>query len=196
MAPTGWFTPRSFTNTASSPTTITTAMGCRITDMRLFSPTFYYRGVTDIDLEELRDADIDTLLIDIDNTILPRDTGEMVEELSEWSKALLGHGFKVCLVSNNWHAHVKRIADSLGMCMVPRALKPLPFGFRQAVRLLGSDRRKTAVIGDQMFTDILGGNLLGMTTVLVLPLSESDLPHTLMLRRIERWIMAKRRPLP
>jgi uncharacterized protein len=164
--------------------------------MPVFSPTFFYRGVTDIDLEALRKAGVDTLLIDIDNTILPRDTGEMVEELSEWSKALLGHGFKVCLVSNNWHAHVKRIADALGLCMVPRALKPLPFGFYQAVRLLGSKRKNTAVIGDQMFTDILGGNLLGMTTVLVLPLSESDLPHTLMLRRIQRWLMGTRQPLP
>lgn len=164
--------------------------------MSLFRPTHFYRRVTDIDLEALAAEGIDTLLVDIDNTILPRDTGEMAEELTEWSKALLGKGFKVCLVSNNWHDHVKRIADALGMCMVPRALKPLPFGFRQAVRLLGSKRSSTAVVGDQMFTDILGGNLLGMTTVLVLPLSESDLPHTLMLRRIERRLMAGRSPLP
>ncbi|HSK46550.1 MAG TPA: YqeG family HAD IIIA-type phosphatase [Coriobacteriia bacterium] len=164
--------------------------------MPLFSPTFFYRRVTDIDLAALRDAGVDTLLVDIDNTILPRDTGEMAEELTEWSSKLLGEGFKVCLVSNNWHDHVKRIADSLGLCMVPRALKPLPFGFRSAVRLLGSHKRNTAVIGDQMFTDILGGNLLGMTTVMVLPLSESDLPHTLILRRLERMLLAGRAPLP
>lgn len=164
--------------------------------MPLFSPTLFYRHVTDIDLAELRSRSIDTLLLDIDNTILPRDTGEMVEELTEWSNKLLGEGFKVCLVSNNWHAHVKRIADALGLCMVPRALKPLPFGFRQAVRLLGSKPETTAVIGDQMFTDVLGGNLLGMTTVLVLPLSSSDAPHTLVLRRIERRLLAGRPPLP
>jgi HAD superfamily phosphatase (TIGR01668 family) len=164
--------------------------------MTLFAPTFFYRRVTDIDLEELRSVGVDTLLIDIDNTILPRDTGQMAEELTEWSKALLGHGFKVCLVSNNWHGHVKRVADALGLCMVPRALKPLPFGFRQAVKLLGSRLESTAVIGDQMFTDILGGNLLGMTTVLVLPLSSSDAPHTLVLRQIERRLLAGRPPLP
>jgi HAD superfamily phosphatase (TIGR01668 family) len=162
--------------------------------MPLFRPTFYYKHVTDIDLDALRERGIDTLLVDIDNTILPRDTGEMVEELSEWAAKLLGEGFRVCLVSNNWHAHVKRIADALGLCMVARALKPLPFGFRQAVRLLGSHPKTTAVIGDQMFTDILGGNLVGMTTILVMPLSESDLPHTLMLRMIEKRIMAGRQP--
>lgn len=164
--------------------------------MPLFSPTHYFSSVTDIDLQVLRDDGVDTLLIDIDNTILPRDTGEMAQELTDWAAAVLGEGFKVCLVSNNWHDHVKRIADSLGFCMVPRALKPLPFGFREAIRLLGSEPAKTAVIGDQMFTDILGGNLLGMVTVLVAPLSSSDAPHTLVLRRIERRLLAGRRPLP
>lgn len=164
--------------------------------MALFKPDHYYRRVTDIDLAALRAEGVDTLLIDIDNTILPRDTGEMVQELSDWASALLGEGFKVCLVSNNWHDHVKRIADRFGFCMIARALKPLPFGFRQAIRKLGSHKRTTAIIGDQMFTDILGGNLAGLTTVLVMPLSDSDLPHTLFLRRIEQRLLAGRTPLP
>lgn len=163
--------------------------------MSLLSPKLFYAHVTGIDLVALRAAGIDTLLVDIDNTILPRDSGEMTEELEAWTRGVLSDGFKVCLVSNNWHDHVKRIADSLGFEMVAKALKPLPFGFLRAVRLLGSSRRKTAVIGDQLFTDILGGNLLGMTTVLVLPLSESDLPHTLVLRRLERKVLAGRSPL-
>ncbi len=164
--------------------------------MTLFAPTLYYRGVTDIDLDELRARGVDTLLVDIDNTILPRDTGQMVQELNDWAAALLGEGFKVCLVSNNWHAHVKRVADAIGLCMVSKALKPLPFGFRKAARLLGSQPSKTAIIGDQVFTDILGGNMLGMTTVLVQPLSASDAPHTLVLRRIEQRLLAGRPPLP
>lgn len=164
--------------------------------MAFFKPDHYYRHVTDIDLDALRADGVDTLLVDIDNTILPRDTGEMAQELSDWASALLGEGFKVCLVSNNWHAHVKRIADMFGFCMIPRALKPLPFGFLQAIARLQSERKRTAVIGDQMFTDILGGNLIGVTTVLVAPLSDSDLPHTLMLRRIEQRLLAGRKPLP
>jgi HAD superfamily phosphatase (TIGR01668 family) len=163
--------------------------------MRVLTPDHYYRSVIDIDLEALRAEGIDTLLIDIDNTILPRDTGEMAVELTEWAAKLLGEGFKVCLVSNNWHAHVKRIADALGFCMVARALKPLPFGFGQAMRLLGSTRETTAIIGDQIFTDMLGGNLARLTTVLVPPLSTSDLWYTLMLRRIERRLLAGRDPL-
>lgn len=164
--------------------------------MAFFRPDHYYRHVTDIDLEALREAGVDTLLVDIDNTILPRDTGEMAQELSDWASALLGEGFKVCLVSNNWHEHVKAIADRFGFCMIARALKPLPFGFNQAMKKVGSKKQTTAIIGDQMFTDILGGNLAGLTTVLVAPLSESDLPHTLVLRRIEQRLLAGREPLP
>jgi len=164
--------------------------------MSLLAPTFYYRKVTDIDLDELRARGIDSLLVDIDNTILPRDTGEMVEELNAWARDAIASGFSICLVSNNWHAHVKRVADAIGVQMVPRALKPLPFGFLRGVRLLGTTAKKTAIIGDQLFTDVLGGKLVGMTSVLVQPLSESDLPHTLVLRRLESLVLAGRTPLP
>jgi predicted HAD superfamily phosphohydrolase YqeG len=63
------------------------------------------------------------------------------------------------------------------------------------MRLLDATPAETAVIGDQLFTDILGGNLLGLTTVLVVPLSQRDLPHTVLLRLIERRIMTDREPL-
>jgi HAD superfamily phosphatase (TIGR01668 family) len=164
--------------------------------MGLLSPTYYYRSVSDIDLDALRESGIDTLLVDIDNTILPRDTKRMPEELITWARRLSPQGFKVCLVSNNWHDHVKRTADALGLLMVPKALKPLPYGFRKAMRLLGSERASTAVIGDQVFTDVLGGNALGLVTVLVTPMSPVEPPHTLVLRAIERRLLAGRRPLP
>ena len=164
--------------------------------MSVLSPEHFYRRVTDIELDALGTAGIRALLIDIDNTILPRDTGELTDDVRTWIGDLKSRDFRICLVSNNWHDHVKNIADSLGVEMVPKALKPLPFGFRRASKLLDMPAKAIAVIGDQIFTDILGGNLAGMTTVLVLPLSESDLPHTLMLRRIEHRIMAGRSPLP
>ncbi len=135
--------------------------------MRVVSPALYYRDVFSIDLEALASSGIDTLLVDIDNTVVPRDTGAIESRFEAWFEELRSRGFGVCLVSNNWHDHVKRIAESFGVQMVPKALKPLPFGFLRGARLLGSHAGRTAVIGDQVFTDILGGNMLGMTTVLV-----------------------------
>jgi HAD superfamily phosphatase (TIGR01668 family) len=162
----------------------------------VLSPDFYYRSVHHIDFDALRERGVDTLLVDLDNTLLPRDTNEVPPELVAWSAQVARDGFRICLVSNNWHDRVFAVASELGFELVPKAVKPLPFAFLAALKKTASTRRRAAVVGDQIFTDILGGKLLGMTTVLVAPLSETDLPHTLMLRRLERAVLAGRQPLP
>jgi HAD superfamily phosphatase (TIGR01668 family) len=159
------------------------------------APDFYYRSVGSIDLAGLRDRGVRALLVDLDNTLLPRDTSEFTEEALDFARRVREAGIPACLVSNNWHARVHSAACELGFELVPRALKPLPWGFRAGLRLLGATTDGTAVIGDQLFTDVLGGNLLGMTTVLVAPLSSSDLPHTLVLRQLEALVLRGREPV-
>ncbi len=161
----------------------------------MLRPDLYYSSVQSIDLADLWGRGVRHLLVDLDNTLLPRDTNVVSDEARSWVYRVVQEGFSVCLVSNNWHERVSRVARELGLSLVPRALKPLPFAFRRGMRLLGAKPRSTAVVGDQVFTDILGGNLCGLTTVLVVPLSESDLPHTLFLRFIERRVLADREPL-
>ena len=163
--------------------------------MGMLSPDFYYSSVTAIDLAVLRQAGVRHLLMDLDNTLMPRDRSEMSPEIRTWIDALPEHGMDACLVSNNWHAHVQGVADAIGLPIVAKALKPFPSAFRKGLRVLGGTPDTTAVVGDQIFTDVLGGNLLGMMTVLVLPQSTSDLPHTLLLRRAERRVLAGREPL-
>ena len=162
----------------------------------MLSPDFYLRSVSDIDLSALRSRGIDTLLVDLDNTLLPRDSPVVPDSARMWVQSLSAAGFKVCLVSNNWHERVSDVAAELGIPLVAKAVKPLPFAFLRALRKLGSKRSSAAVVGDQMFTDVVGGKFLGMATIMVLPLSESDLPHTLALRRVERVVLAGRQPLP
>ncbi len=162
----------------------------------MLNPDFYLHSVHDIDLKALLASGVDTLLMDLDNTLLPRDGTEVPDSLREWSGRLVQMGFKVCLVSNNWHERVHDVAQNLGFSLVAKAVKPLPFAFLRALKLVGSSRSQAAVVGDQMFTDVLGGKLLGLTTILVTPLSTSDLPHTLMLRRAERMLLAGRKPTP
>ena len=164
--------------------------------MGLLSPDIYYTDVHAIDLDDLEKRGIDTLLVDLDNTLVPRDTNVVTEQHHAWARELERRGFKVCLVSNNWHERVKGFADELGFALVPKAVKPLPFAFLKALRILDSSRSTSAIVGDQMFTDVLGGNLLGMTSIMVKPLSKTDLPHTLFLRRMEGRVLAGRQPLP
>jgi uncharacterized protein len=160
----------------------------------MLTPDYYYDSVLDIDMEVLAARGIDTLLIDLDNTVLPRDSNIIPADVKAWAASLPGQGFSACLVSNNWHERVRRAADELGFALVPKAVKPLPFAFWAALRRTGSSAKRAAVVGDQLFTDIVGGKITGMTTVLIVPMSSADLPHTLFLRRIERILLAGTRP--
>lgn len=162
----------------------------------MFNPDLYVQSVFTMDLGALSSRGVDTLLVDLDNTLLARNSGVVTDEAKQWVVRAKAAGFRICLVSNNWHERVSGVAAELGLELVAKAVKPLPFAFLIAVRKLGATRRRTATVGDQLFTDVLGGKLLGMTTVMVVPLTSSDLPHTLLLRRIERVVLAGRQPLP
>lgn len=158
-------------------------------------PDLYYHSIAAVDLEGLASKGITALLVDLDNTLLPRGTSELPPSALAFAHRVREAGMKACLVSNNWHERVHVAAVGLGFDLVPRAVKPLPFAFLAGLRRLGTARSQTAVIGDQMFTDILGGNALGMLTVLVRPLSSTDLPHTLLLRKLEDRVLGDRTPL-
>jgi uncharacterized protein len=160
----------------------------------VLTPDLYLHSVREIDLDALRARGVDTLLVDLDNTLLPRDSDAIPADIVEWSERLKGSGFTVCLVSNNWHERVHAVAHELGFSLVAKAVKPLPFAFLRALKLVASTRKRSAIVGDQLFTDVLGGKLLGIMTIMVLPLSASDLPHTLLLRRVERVLLAGRQP--
>lgn len=149
-----------------------------------------------MDLGALSAMGVDTLLVDLDNTLLARNSAEVTDEAKQWVSRAKASGFRVCLVSNNWHERVSGVARELNVELVAKAVKPLPFAFLIALRKLGSTRGRAATVGDQLFTDVLGGRLLGMKTVMVVPLSSSDLPHTVVLRKLERIMLAGRKPLP
>jgi HAD superfamily phosphatase (TIGR01668 family) len=161
----------------------------------LLAPDLYVTSVHAIDLDALWRDGVRLLLLDLDNTLLPRDTNVVPDELKAWAAELRGRGFKVCLVSNNFHERVRIVAAELGFDLVDHAVKPLPFAFLRALKLEGATAREAAVIGDQLFTDILGGAFLGMRTVLVRPLSAYDLPHTLLLRKLEAIVLKGRVPV-
>lgn len=163
--------------------------------MRALQPTDYLTGIHAIDFDQLRASGIDTLLFDLDNTLLPRNAGEVPDSLRAWATEVKSQGFKVCIVSNNWHDRVVGVAADIGFDLVAKAIKPMPFAFKKALAKMGSTPDQAAIIGDQIFTDVLGGKLLGIRTVLVVPMTSSDLPHTLLLRKIERVVLAGREPV-
>jgi len=100
-------------------------------------------------------------------------------------------GVRMCIVSNNFSSRTQAIGRALNVPVVAAAVKPIPWGFRRAMALMGTQAQSTALIGDQVFTDILGGNLLGVRTILVEPLSTQEFPTTRLIRRLERLVRAR-----
>ena len=157
-------------------------------------PDLYYSSLYAVDLDELARRGISAIVIDLDNTIVPRDTCLLDDRGREWV-ARTKERFDLGIVSNNTQAYPVAMAEELDLLLVAPAMKPSRRGYRKAMEALGADAAHTAIIGDQIFTDVLGGNRTGITTVLVDPLVANDLPHTLLLRRFEALIMAGRHPL-
>jgi HAD superfamily phosphatase (TIGR01668 family) len=155
-------------------------------------PTHYVDSVLTITPQWLAEQGKKAMLLDLDNTILARDSSDFTPEMEAWVLSLMEAGIRVVMVSNSWFGRVSAVSNQLGIRFVDKAIKPLPPGF-----LLGLWKCRTwpwqaAVVGDQVFTDVLGGTLLGMMTILVKPLATYDLKHTLMLRHLEKVILRNR----
>lgn len=163
--------------------------------MSLVEPERYFSRISMIDIQkDIIDAGFSHVLLDIDNTILTRDTHEVPRDVSFWLSRARSVGLTFCLVSNNWHESVYDLAKRLDLPIVAKAVKPLPPAFLVALGKLGAKRKDTVVIGDQLVTDVLGAHFLGMTAYMLQPLVEQDLKHTLLLRNVERAFMGDREP--
>jgi HAD superfamily phosphatase (TIGR01668 family) len=136
------------------------------------------------------------IVLDLDNTCCAYHRPELAEGVAAWVAAELARGFRIVLVSNNFSERVAAAGSLLGVPVVANALKPLPFGFLRALRLLRTRRRETIVIGDQVFTDVLGAKLLGLRTVLTEPIVAHDFPLTRVLRMFERLLYKRTPPEP
>jgi HAD superfamily phosphatase (TIGR01668 family) len=162
--------------------------------LRLFVPDVYVAGVQELTLARLRELGLDALLLDADCTLKCYGCEECVPGVKEWLDDLRGGGIGVCLVSNGRPARIGRFAEKLGLPFVARALKPLPWGCRRAVRRMGFPPSRTAMVGDQVFADVMAGRLAGLKTILVEPIHPEEEPWFTRLKRgPERFLLARAR---
>ena len=157
--------------------------------MNIFHPKLYVKNVQAIDLTKLQALGITNLIVDLDETLRKRNSDHIPEESIKWIAEVKRRGFKVCITSNNpfpWQ--LKKIEKIFDVSCSFFALKPLPFSFCCAMRLLKSKPSDTASIGDQLFTDIFGANLLGIYSILVDPITGIEKGIS---RRIMRWLEQK-----
>jgi HAD superfamily phosphatase (TIGR01668 family) len=150
----------------------------------------YFERVDQIPVEDLTGAGVRCVLIDRDNTCVPRDAKVAPKEIVDWLERVRAAGIMTCVVSNNFHgAQVEKSARELGCKVVHHAMKPAPFALMRALRLMGATPDEAVMIGDQVFTDVVAGNLAGVRCILVRPQSRRDLWYTHIMRLGERVVL-------
>ena len=129
------------------------------------------QNIFEIDPAVLTSRGITLLLADLDNTLVPYGVPLPTDEVRAWNDKLKAAGVTLFVLSNNRHAHRPRVfSEGLGVPFVGHAGKPGTAGFIKAMEQMGVSPEQTAIVGDQIFTDILGGSRAGVTTILVKPI--------------------------
>src|SRR3989454_11772553 len=139
-------------------------------------PTSYAPSVLALNPRALAAEGIQGLILDLDNTVVAWNASAPTEPVRQWVGRVRETGVRMCIVSNNFSSRTQAIGRALNVPVVAAAAKTIPWGFRRAMALMGTQAPSTALIGDQVFTDILGGNLLGVKTILGEPLSTPEFP--------------------
>ncbi|WP_260471907.1 YqeG family HAD IIIA-type phosphatase [Bacillus sp. HMF5848] len=158
--------------------------------LKLFLPDEHVNSIFDIDPIKLKDRGIKGIITDLDNTLVEWDRPDATPELIAWFKKVQQQGILLTIVSNNNEKRVKDFADPLGTPFIYEARKPMGRAFRRALTDMKLRGNEVVVIGDQILTDVLGGNRSGLHTILVVPVSQSDGVMTRINRSIERKLFA------
>ena len=152
-------------------------------------PKIYLNNVKEITLEYLNKNNIKGLILDVDNTLIDYDE-QMLEGTEEWCNNLKQNGIKFCIVSNsNRTRKVRNVAQKLNIPYINLAFKPSKKGLLKAKKILNIENKNIAVVGDQIFTDVIGANRCKMHSILVKPIKEKDIFITLIKRPLENFII-------
>ncbi|MCS7239993.1 MAG: YqeG family HAD IIIA-type phosphatase [Candidatus Bipolaricaulota bacterium] len=158
---------------------------------RLIRPDEEAASLRQVDWRHLWTKGVRALLFDLDNTLCLWRTGAFPRATLVLLRRLQSQGFKIAVLTNARlprNSPVRATLAEMGVVLIEGAKKPLPFGFQQALHALGVKRSEAAVIGDQLLTDVLGGKLAGLYTVLVPPLSPQEARRTKVNRVLERLL--------
>lgn len=152
-----------------------------------FIPSIYQESIFTINYNKLKDDGIKCLLFDLDNTISPAKEVVLNEKIKELFDKLK-NDFKIILFSNNFPKRISKFGNYYDVDIACISLKPFSYKYRYILHKYGYKKNEVAAIGDQLLTDIQGGNKMGLKTILVNPISEIDEKETWLNREIEKKI--------
>lgn len=158
----------------------------------MFKPNFILNSVTEITPEFLDKNNIKALLLDVDNTLSVAHADKTLRNgVPEWLSDMREAEISMMILSNAKKKRAVIFADSVGLDVVGLAAKPLPFGYLKAEKKLKIKRKNIAIVGDQVFTDVMGGNLAGVKTILVTDITPEDKPFFKFKRKLEKKMLKR-----
>lgn len=159
--------------------------------LQQLTPNEYVASVYDIDLDQLWAMGKRLILTDLDNTLVPWNHPAVPSTLRAWLDKAKQRGFEVCIVSNNKGTRVHAFSGLAGIHAIGSAKKPKPHGYQTALKQFDVAVTEAVMVGDQLFTDIRGGNLCGIYTILVLPINQMEWWGTKITRQAEKIAMRR-----
>ena len=162
--------------------------------LKMLCPRLIIERVQDLDVERLWSEGYRGLIFDLDNTLVSWRRWTLTPAVKAWLERAQALGFRMCILSNClFRRRVARFSKEAGIPAIPKAKKPRKRWFQQALDLLGTACENTAVVGDQVFTDVLGGNRMGLYTILVLPVDRREFYVTILQRTAEKIVLFRLR---
>jgi HAD superfamily phosphatase (TIGR01668 family) len=155
----------------------------------LLYPQERYHRITDIPVESLRARGVRTAILDVDNTLTTHGNPDVAPGVVQWIACAAQNGIRCIVLSNNSPERVRPFAQALNIDFVSRGRKPLGGGFLRARIRTGASKKETVVIGDQIFTDVLGARLAGLYCIFVDPIEPETGWFFRFKRRLERPIL-------
>ncbi|HHX53923.1 MAG TPA: YqeG family HAD IIIA-type phosphatase [Clostridiales bacterium] len=157
---------------------------------RFFWPDIRFKNIYEITPQLLSDCGIRAVISDIDNTLVTYDDPSPTPEVRRWLKSMEDAGIKFAFVSNNSRERVETFCEGMDCCFFADCGKPSPKHILEALRQMGEDKANAALLGDQLFTDVLAGKLAGIRTILVDPIKDVMTPPFRFKRALEKPILA------
>ena len=158
----------------------------------LFKIDIALKSVHSITPELLSENKIYGLLLDLDNTLTTHDNPRPADGVIEWIETMKESGIKMLIVSNNHFERVKPFADKLGLEFICEGKKPLSDGFNRAQKKMNIPFKNLAVVGDQIFTDVLGANIRRVRCIYVFPIEHEKKGFLKFKRKIEGPFLPKK----
>ena len=154
-------------------------------------PHLQLNRATDITPELLNKMNVTCLILDVDNTLCLKKGKIILEGVKNWLSEMKKAGIKLIILSNAKKSRMEGIAKGFELPFVALGLKPLTVGYKRAAKRMGESIKNCAIVGDQLLTDILGGNLAGCKTILVCPVELENSFGFKIKRGIERKLLKK-----